>query len=442
MVCSVDAPSGSRTVRAQALRSRLIAGLRALLPVIAVALAARILPLPLAVRLLPTAMQGGFAADGMHYYQPLMRGLVERGEFALEPGRPTSRHVPLYPLWLAALEKVGASTDAAHAAAQSLLGALALVLLFFWVRDLAGQRPAWIALGLGCIVPDFATYAYLPMSETLAAVFVLAALLRFERARRSAGLCGFLAAGACLGLAALTREFSLTLAVPMIASLLWYGRARAARAGALLCLAALATVLPWSLRNYRTFGEFLLLSEKGGWVAYIGTLAGPHPAGSALWSWSDPMRRARHEDLLRELARETSPRRRGRLCWRAAWENFSENPGAQIRHLLTKSWFFWMPNVGSRHSTRLGLLPWLLLSEIVYGLCLAAAAGAAFTRQGRAVPCAILWLLIGWIAAFHISFGSAEPRYHFLLLPAVFALAGVSLESVRGIHRRPQPATA
>jgi len=436
----VDAPPDSRSAPSAGLPSRLRRGLRPLLPVIAVALAVRLLPLPLVVPMLPSATQSGFAADGTRTYLPLMHGLIERGEFGIEPGRPTLRHVPLYPLWLAALQKVGASSDASRTAAHALLGALALMLLFVWVRDLAGARCAWVAFGFGCVLPDFAAYAYLPMSETAAAVPVLMALILFERARFSGSFGGFVAAGASLGLAALTREFCLTLVAPLAASLLWHGRTRALRALGIMSAAALVTVLPWSLRNYRVSGEFVLLSEKAGWTAYVGTLIGPHPAAGVQWSWSDPARRERHERLLRELTREPSPRRRGRLCWEAAWENVLQNPGAQIRQLPRKAWFFWMPNIGLRHAGRLGFVPLLLVSEIAYGLCLAAAAGAAFTRRGRAAPCAILWLLIGWIAAFHIVFGGAEPRYHFLLLPAVFALAGIALGNVRRCAAAPRTA--
>lgn len=409
-------------------------------PVLLIALAVRLLPLPMALSLAPKAAAGGLGSDGARYYLPLARSLSECGEFALEPGRPAFRHAPLYPLLLAGLHVLGLSSQAWRMAAQALLGSLALALLFVWVRDTLGVRAAWIALALASALPDFLVYSYLDLSENLAIVLTLAALLLFERARGSSRAAAWALAGAFVGLAALTREFCVTLLAPLaLAALQGSGNPRReARGLVLMALAAFATVLPWTLRNVRASGEPILLTEKAGWNAYVGTLVGEHPPSDSRWSWSPgrPAQRERHRRLLLALAAETSPGARDRLCWRAARENVAEDPGGQLVHLLRKSGFFWRPNVGTRHAGRLGLRPLLIVSEILYGACLAAAAAAAFTRRGRERRCRIFWLLIAWTLAVHLALGSAEPRYHFLLLPAVFALAAASLSPPSPGHDR------
>lgn len=420
-----------------------------LAPAVLIALAVRLLPLPFVAPLLPGAAAAGLGSDGAAYYLPLAHGLAERGEFSARPGEPSVRHVPLFPLLLAGLERLGIDSPAGRAAAQSLLGSLALVLLFAWVRGILGPRAGWIALALLAALPDFAVYSYLDMSENLASVLMLMAVLAFERARAAGGARAWAITGALVGLAALAREFCATLVVPLGAAALWGAadRGRRLRSMGILILAASGVILPWTLRNLAATSEWVPLSEKTGWSAYVGTLIGDHPPGGERWAFDParPAQRDRHRRLLLSLAEEPSPGARSRMCWRAAWENLAEAPGEQARHLLRKAGFFWRPNVGPRHAARLGpgLRPLLALAAALYGACLASAAGAALTRRGRGAACRLAWLLIGWTFAAHLALGSAEPRYHFLVLPAVAALAAVALEeiSARVAARLARPAT-
>src|SRR5207249_12027120 len=125
-----------------------------------------------------------------------------------------------------------------------------VALVYAWVRRLAGERTALPAALLAAIVPDFTVYSYLDLSENLSLLFVLGALLLFERATREQGARCWAWTGVLVGLAGLTREFCLTLLVPLALVGVAGERPRGAwaRVG-LMAAASIAVILPWTARN-------------------------------------------------------------------------------------------------------------------------------------------------------------------------------------------------
>ena len=401
-----------------------------ILTIVVLALVIRLAPLPLVVRLLPRITAAGIAEDGQAYYLPLARTLARAGEFAITPGQPYARHTPLYPFVLAGLERLGLLAPASVAALQALLGAAALVLIFVWVRRMAGPWPAFAAFLLAAVVPDFAAYSYLNLAEMPSIVLVLAALIAFQRALAGGGLAWWGATGAALGLAALTREFCITLLAPLA---LWSVRtipaSRAAARIAVMIAATVLVILPWTIRNYRLYGEFIPLTDKGGGNVYIGTLKGRHHASDArrMWELEDPRQAQVDRELRQRLEGVKSPSERSRLELQAAWRNVTDDPWGQVGFLPRKAWFFWQSNIGLRHGRRIGLTAVMALAELLYWLGLTVAVAGTLATRPDGVPRLFLWMLIGWIFVFHLFVGEAEPRYHFLALPFLFALAGRGL---------------
>jgi 4-amino-4-deoxy-L-arabinose transferase-like glycosyltransferase len=394
-------------------------------PVLALALGVRVLPVPFLLPLLERVEELGFAADGARYYLPLAHGLATRGEFSLHPGMPTAMHVPLFPLMLAGLESLGWRWPG-PVVCQAVLGALVLVLLFVWVRRLLGGRAAAVAFLLASMLPDLGVYSYLPMSDNLALVLVLAALVLFHSAFTSDRPHWYALTGLLLGLAGLTREFCVTLLLPLgLWAFLRVPTARSASRIGLMGLVIVLTIAPWSARNYLVFGELIPLSDKGGLNVYVATMKGRYAPSDARRMWAlEDIRQQEVDRRLRASLRLTrSPNERNRLYLEAAWQNLSQDPLGQLVYLARKATFFWRPNVGLRHQSRLRLWPVLVFSEAMYWFVFTAAACAAFLpgTGGRARE--LLWLLVGWTCLFHLLTSSAEPRYHFMLLPALLALA-------------------
>jgi hypothetical protein len=87
--------------------------------------------------------------------------------------------------------------------------------------------------------------------------------------------------GVCLGLAVLLRQ-AILLFIPLLFDWLWWqGRARLRCHHYLATLAVVATlVAPWTARNYRVYGRFLLLNSNAGYAFYSSN----NPALGDAWS--------------------------------------------------------------------------------------------------------------------------------------------------------------
>ena len=211
-------------------------------------------------------------------YLLLARNVAEgRGFVYLEPdGTPVpGEHfgrAPVYPVFLAAVIRV---TGVPPQADQPLLRAVriiqaalggALVWLVAWLATRAAGPKAGAAAGwLAAVYPPLVwTPAYI-WSETLFSVLALGCVAVLSLDRRSRGL--YLAAGALAGLAVLTRPamlFFLPLAT------LWLVWRREWRGGVLLALACVIVIAPWTIRNARAHGRFVLVASEGGVTFWTG----------------------------------------------------------------------------------------------------------------------------------------------------------------------------
>ena len=173
---------------------------------------------------------------------------------------------------------------------QALLGGVLVALTAFLGRALFDARTGLLAALLCALYPTLVAFSHYMFSETLFAVLLAAALWGVVEwpSRRSASLAACV--GALFGIAALTREIALPVA---LACALWWLRTsapslrRSAVAQAAWMLAcALLVIAPWALRNYAIFGRVVAVSSAS-WlnVRSGNTLAGEswlHPDGLAL----------------------------------------------------------------------------------------------------------------------------------------------------------------
>jgi 4-amino-4-deoxy-L-arabinose transferase-like glycosyltransferase len=128
---------------------------------------------------------------------------------------------------------------------------------------------ARVAGVLAALHPGLIVYSATLMTEPLAALGVMAAaLVVATRARPATAALG---GGLLVGLATLVRPPSL-LSGPLLA-FCWRGRRGSALLiGALTTTVAIATVLPWTMRNCRVMDGCALVSTNGGWNLAIGAL--------------------------------------------------------------------------------------------------------------------------------------------------------------------------
>jgi hypothetical protein len=233
---------------------------------------------------------------------------------------PTAHWSFLYPLFVAAVYAVFGVHPLAARVVQAVLGGLLLPWVVYRLartvfrpssslpvsRRMGEGEEGWggggedrllpfVAAAIAAIYPYFILYAATLMTETFYIVILLWSLdegLRLGQRLRQRGdipLALPLRLGLSLGLAALLRQSILPWVPVFFLYLLWQGwRARRfketvrplATAGLILA----ACILPWTYRNYRVYGQFLLLNSNTGYAMY----SAQHPMHGTNFREFDP----------------------------------------------------------------------------------------------------------------------------------------------------------
>jgi 4-amino-4-deoxy-L-arabinose transferase-like glycosyltransferase len=251
---------------------------------------------------------------------------------------------PGYPLFIAAVGATGrpfTSTPARLKIAQSLIGAVVVLLIGVMAGRAAGPRAAVAAAAIAAVYPPLVWMCAYVLSETLYSLVALLAAYVLDRAMEHArvhraGGAGAIAAGITAGCATLVRPvmvFFLPLAI------LWMLRRRRAALAVAFVAAALAVVLPWTARNYRVYGRFILVASEGGVTFWTGN----HPLsrGDGDLAANPDLKRAElefrraHPDL---TAEQLEP-----LYYRDALGHIARHPGWWLSLLARKGFYTVVP---------------------------------------------------------------------------------------------------
>lgn len=195
-------------------------------------------------------------------------GFVHEGHIV-----PSLIRLPGYPLFLGIVFAVF-GRDRIHAVLvlQALMDLGACWLLFDCLRAEVGRRAAWAGLLLAIVCPFTAAYSVAGMTESLSiacltlAIWSLARVARAARAGRTA-FAPLLALAAATGFATLLRADGVLLLAVFSAAVFWYGSqglgaARSLRLAVFAAVLAALPLVPWTVRNVRTFHLFQPLAPK------------------------------------------------------------------------------------------------------------------------------------------------------------------------------------
>lgn len=205
---------------------------------------------------------GTHLAEGRGYIRPY--DLTILGEV-----RPTAEYPPLLPAIIAAATLLGIDTVDGQQLVLCLLGTATVVVIGLLGRRVGGHAVGLVAAALAAGYPMLFQSDAILMPETPFALLVATSLLLAHRAATRPGLDRFAAAGAVIGLAALTRAEGLLLAPLLLVPLAVRLPGLATRRRIILGLAGLAAaamvVAPWTIRNAVRFdGAFIPVSNNLG----------------------------------------------------------------------------------------------------------------------------------------------------------------------------------
>jgi len=200
-------------------------------------------------------------------YHMLARNMLEHQSFKIRmEGVPNSIRTPLYPMFIAGVYTVFGYKPWIVLALQIVLDTLACLLLFLALFRLFDYRVALTASFFYAIDPLLIVYSSSTLlTDTSFLVLVVIAFYWFSLAYgaesgRKRGLHYGLS-GLFLGLATLCRPVSQFLPVVFVIFFFIYYRKRvkeAFRYSAVFVVVFALTLLPWLIRNNKTFGRFAL----------------------------------------------------------------------------------------------------------------------------------------------------------------------------------------
>ncbi len=380
-----------------------------------------------------------FVAGDALLYLEIARNIADGKGMTLD-GHPTAFVGPGYPLFLAALLRIGAD-PLAIGVVQACLGAASALVAGLAAGELARaieldpRQRAWVAALSAFAValyPHLVFWAGYVLTETLFVFLASASLLAMVAAIRRAEGRLALAAGLLGSFAALTRPSFLAF---LAAGAAWWLVSSVRRSWwrevalpLLFILGALLPLASWTARNALTLGSPVLATTEAGVVFYQGNSRG---ATGGTGGYVD-----RRDYSPLELPPELDEVARDKAYFARAMKDVRDDPLAALRRLPAKVVNMWRPTYEGASSRN------VLVTFASYVPVLALGAVGALTLLARglfrvgAIPALFLgtWFIVHVLVTGMIRFRLAAEMV--LLIAAPFAvLAAGSWMRDRGVRQ-------
>jgi 4-amino-4-deoxy-L-arabinose transferase-like glycosyltransferase len=343
-------------------------------------------------------------------YLALARSIARGNGFtypADEPVAGTAQQfgrAPGYPLFLAALG-VSTPSDTVPARvkiAQAIVGTIGIWLIAAIAARAAGPKAGTVAATIAAVYPPLVFIPAYAFSETLFSTVALLTAWVLDHAVASPRMASperppymgprhrraLAAASGALTAAAILIRPTMLFFVPL--AIVWLlvsrrGTARVSRT-VLFSAAIVIGITPWTIRNARTYGRFMLVASEGGVTFWTGN----HPLARGEGDLAANPALKREELAFRRSHSGLTPEELEPLYYRDAFKWIASAPGSWLT-LEVRKLFYTIVPIGP--SYRLHSRKYFAASAVSYVLLLLPAALGAWRlgRRGRVpVP---LWLM-------------------------------------------------
>ncbi len=387
--------------------------------------------------------------DDAHAYYALSKALYTEGSYGGPEFEDSSDWSPGAPLlYAASFYATGGAREGTARIVELLLGMATIVVAYLLARRIAaGSAAAGLiaALGVAAYPPFIHTVGAL-YSEPPALLTLPAAVLAFLWAK-DGPRARWLLPGLLFGATALARpEYLLVGAAFLVLAAIWVGSSAgwrpAAAAVALMLIAFLLPIVPWTIRNQVVLDRTVPISTGGGKALYVGTYL---PAdGEYLRVKALLVKRYLHRDLAPgsealdavdptplfdrvadrypDLPRDSAL---GKIGKEDFSDYFGEDPVGYLEMTVRKVGRMWSGGVGEAMSST----PGRLIQVLIVLLALAGLALLALRRWWwELVAMATPIVLVTAVGAASL----AATRRNEVLMTLVFPLAGAALARAGG----------
>lgn len=338
-------------------------------------------------------------------YLQLARWLAEGKGYIHGPDAvPTAHHPPLFPTLLALCGATGPdSTIAAHVV-QAVVGLLVPLTIGWLLRCLYPSRPrlALVGLLLALWYPPFILASGRLLSEPLFILLLLLALGAVHQAAETERPWLAAAGGLCCGLASLTRGNGLILLPAWAALWLWRGPTR--KQAWLFLVSGMLVLLPWTVRNYYSFGAFIPGTTSVGAVLWQGM--NPPPEGYGFSNWGGIIEVLRRRGALTDsTGKAVDEWTKSRVLTDEAVRSAFENPWRALRLSVRKVAWLLSPYDGTTYWPRFSYNP---ATGLLYAL---AAVGAWGLWRERRTMWPVATVLVATLFLAVLFYGSPRFRH-------------------------------
>jgi 4-amino-4-deoxy-L-arabinose transferase-like glycosyltransferase len=392
-------------------------------------------------------------ADDSRAYYALSKALYTEQSFGGPEFRDSSDWSPGAPfLYAAAYYATGGAREGTARIVEALLGIATILVVFALGWRLGGRDLGrWVGLFAAFAVAVYPPFIHTTgelMSEPPAMLTLPAAILAFLWASDRKGTWPWLVPGLLFGLTAMFRpEYLLVGAAFVVLAALHPWRDRGWRLGlagaAVLLVALILPILPWTIRNVVALDRVVPISTGGGKALYVGTylpadgeyqrvkailaqryLGSPFPFSSEELDAIDPA--PLFDEVAKEVQQEHPDLTRDEALGKAGKENLSkylgEDPWGYAAMTARKVGRMWSSGVGEAMSSSAGHAVQILLVALgLAGFVLLGLRRRWWELGVLATPI----LLVTAVGAASL----AAPRRNEVLMTLVFPLAGLALSS-------------
>ena len=352
-------------------------------------------------------------------------GRWDAARLAILHGSPyTAGWTPLYPAILALATKLFGEGYAVLYLANALFSTLTCLYVYLCAKEVFGRRAAYLSLAISAVYIDTIWYCGVMMAETLGALLLTIAVYRVIKNRN------FALTGAVFGLACMTKGLFM-LALP--AFLFWvhykYETEGWLKKAALFSAFVLLTIIPWSIRNFTAYKEFVPLEPSFGCTVFDGHNPYTAGGGDALYIG--------HEYAAFYTDPAVSITEREKICLKKAVEFAINNPLRELelpfiksskQLTFTTSFLFYRSDFPARKAM---FFLSLLENMLIFPLCVL---GLAFSFRDR--NAAGFAAMIAVFVGFFITLFGADVRKRLPFVPFMLILAAHGAVLLPGLLER------
>ena len=329
---------------------------------------------------------------------------------------------PLYPSFLATIYLVFGHNFLAVRIIQVILGAIICVFVYLiGARIFKNRKAAILGAGVAVICPSLiASNSYI-LTETLATFLLTISVILLMNAWEDKKIKNWIAGGIFVGFSTLCRPVTLLFPFFLLIGLLLFFRKRLQHLILVLIfsLAMAGVILPWTIRNYLVFKEFIPIGTGGGFNLWVGSYL-PWNGDYNYRDLSDK------ENLVKGLSQIDADRK----FLSEGIKNIRNNPGAYSLLCLKKIGRFWLQIPGGKRVLEGKKLQKILIFTFHYTLLVFFLLGLYLClKKKRKKEVFIPLLMIFYFTFIHL-FLLAIPRYRIPIMPLVLTIAGGGLYSV------------